>query len=412
MSGQGGSTNLGGGGNTPNPAALTGSKANVQTGSVSATLAAFLDLINGTDAYDSRTVAVGKLSVEQYLQVPASVARVAINNANTGRNSHTSGIDNDQFAQIYVMNKNVFGSDERAIKIGLLRAYAVSLGWYTSSYETTIAVPPPDYADQMEADLDSIRKYTESARLLASLMPFAAEFVFRTMGHHYLTGLGSEYETKYQKFFNACVQPNLTTYLSPADLYHTALHWVSLTDAMTIARSDEGAEWLPNAIVIRASAAPAGTAIVATSLAILDAMDGTGLKGALEKHSGANITALTDAGVEIKKRPGAYHTIPHAYGYGSLTGSAKTNFDEAKAVAIKLAPVLQGFLDALPNSSTLAQARALAKHADANPLMRKKAKVFFKEIGTVKAGSVEELFSGDKRTKEAVSSDNVEDVED
>lgn len=412
MSSTGGLTpTLGGTNPTTNPVA-SGALGVVNPTAVSATLADFLNLVNGTDAYDSRTIAVGKLSPDQYLQLPNTLRMSSVIPKNTGRNCDNATLSNEDFANVYIMNKAVFGTDERAIKIALLRTYAVSLGWYTSSYEVNYAVPPSDSAVLMEADLGIIKRHTESARILASLLPFAAEFVFRTMGHHYLTGLSSEYETKYQKFFNACIQPNLTGFLAPSDLYHVALHWVSLSDALTVAANSDSHEWLPNAIVIRATAAPAGTAIIATSLAILDAMDGTGLKSALVKHSGTNIGVLEEVGFEIKKKPSDYHTIPSAYGSTGITDSAKADFENAKKAAIRLAPVLQGFLDALPNSSSLAQAKALAKHADTNPLLRKKAKVFFKEIGTVKAGSIEELFSGDKRTKEAIRVDDIEDVED
>lgn len=398
-------------GTTPGTPTAGGTTAGITAG-IDPRLKDFLDLINGTDAYDARTIAVGKLSPGQFLQIPHGIKYSVPDPTATGKSTAASGLTADEFAQVYVMNKLVFGTDERACKIGLIRAYAVSLGWYTGSYEVNIASPPADYADIMLADFDLIQRHTEVARTLASLLPFASEFVFRTMGHHYLTGLGPEYEAKYQKFFNACVQPTLTSYLAPVDLYHTALHWVSLGESYSIASSEDAQEWLPNAVVIRAKAAPAGTALVATSVAILNAMAGTGLKQAMIDHSGVDIAKLEEVASEITTNPGKYHTIPSAYGKKPLANDKKEEFEKAKEVALKLAPVLQGFLDSLPNNSTLAQAKALAKHADANPLQRRRAKVFFREVGTTKAATIEELFAGDKRSQAATKEEVVDEDED
>lgn len=371
----------------------------------------FLAMVNGTDAYNSATVAMGKLDIAEYLRVPIGFKVSTFNAYTTGQIHTNNAMGAGEFEQIYALNKEAFGTDERAIKIGLLRALAVRVGWLTGTYEVKEVAAHPDPVSVVEKDLVTIKRIYPTAVKLAALLPLASEFVFRTMGHHYLTGLSPEYDAKYQKFFNACVEPNLTAYLSPADLYHKTLHWVSLVEAAEVSRNSDASIWLPNAVVIRTSSAPAGTAIIATSVAILAAMDGTGLKQALKEASGAKIDELEAVAVTIASDPGKYHTIPVAYGKTAPTGDAKLKFDLAKAEAIKLAPVLQGFLDALPNSSSLAQARALAKHADANPLLRKRAKVFFKEIGTAKAGNMVELFMGDKRTKEAVAVESVEDTE-
>lgn len=371
----------------------------------------FLDIVNGTDAYDSTSIAVGKLDPSKYLHVPHGVGTTAFNPDCVGTKAGNPNLTNEQFVQIYALNKKVFGNDERAIKIALIRAHAVKLGWLTSSYEVKYVSEDPDAETIMNADFDIVTRHSDTARTLAALLPLAAEFVFRTMGHHYLTGMGPDYDLKYQKFFNACVQSGLTSFLAPADLYHNALHWVSLKDALAVAQSKLAARWLPNAVVIRAKAAPAGTAIISTSTAILAAMEGTGLKDAIVKHSGINIALIDEVTAQVASSPDRYHTIPHAYSSRGLGDDEKIQFAEAKAEAIKLAPVLQGFLDALPNSASLAQAKALAKHADSNPLLRKRAKVFFREVGIAKAANIEELFLGNKRGKEAEKSDEVDEDE-
>lgn len=357
---------------------------------ISADLASVLDLINGTDAYDSTVIATGKLSRAEFLKIPDGLSSTMFDAENLGKSDSARLYSNDNLVQIYALNKAAFGTDERAIKIALLRMLAVQAGWYTSSYEVEHVPRLDNAADIMREDLDSIQRYLEQARKLAIILPLAAEHTFRTMGHHYLTGLGSEYIAKYQKFFNACVLSELTAYLPPEDLYHKALHWVSLRNAYELATSD--LPWLPNGVRIRARSAPSGTAVVATSVAILEAMAGTGLKADLKEASSVDIDLIESVHEKIMLNPDRYHTIPTAYRARQLSSDEKRDFEKSKAEAIKLAPVLQGFLDSLPNSSTLSQAKALAKHADSNPIMRRRAKTFFKAVASLKVVRIADLY--------------------
>lgn len=365
----------------------------------------FLNDINGTDTYNSTSLAKGKLDSSHYLKIPLGFQRRVFSETGISVTPEESVYENDELAQIYVLNKEIFGNDERAIKIALLRMMAVKAGWRVGHYEVVEVASAVNANDVMALDLPVIKRFIDQASKLATLLPMVAEVVFRTMGHHYLTGLDGDYSAKYQRIFNACVEPDLTSYLPNADLYHTALHWVDLKDSFQVASNPSNISWLPRAIVIRTGSAPAGTALVCTSSAVLNAMDGAGLKDSLVVACGLPVGELETVVASIRAAPLTYHTIPHAYRVTSSTSSEE--FEKAKATAMKLAPVLQGFLDALPNSASLAQARALSKHADANPLMRRRAKVFFREAGTTKATDMGELFAMNRRHNEAQAEDNL-----
>lgn len=371
----------------------------------------FLDEINGMDTYNSKALATGKLDTKHYMMIPQGLARVPFDPNTIGKATSVPHYSHAELAQIYALNKAAFGTDERAIKIATLRMMAVRTGWHVGNYEVKEVPIDADAPRTFETDLSEIQRFTPVAKKLATLLPMVAEIVFRTMGHHYLTGLDSEYSGKYQRIFNACVEPTLTSYLPNADLYHTALHWVSLEHAFAVASTPGNIDWLPRAIVIRTTSAPAGTALVATSVAVLGAMDGAGLKASLESASGLDLKMLEAVVTSIKQNPLKFHTVPSAYNESPLPGNVRDELEEAKIVAVKLAPILQGFLDALPNSASLAQARALIKHADINPLMRRRAKVFFREAGTTKAATMGDLFSMDKRHSEALASDEVDEDE-
>lgn len=404
----------GSGSSKPPPTAPSGSAGSAATGATSVVAASeefaeFLEIMNGTDAYNSASVSMGKLEEKEFMLVPTGFVKSVFNAGLTGSTEGMRYLSSEEFAQVYALNKNQFGNDTRALKIALLRVLAVKMGWLTGDYEVREVEPMINAVEITNNDITEIKANFEKAKVLAVMIPFAAEFVFRTMGHHYLTGLGPEFTDKYQRFFNACVLRDLTSYLPAQDLFHTALHWVSLKEAYLVARSPAASNWLPNAVVIRVTSAPAGTALISTSVAIMNAMDGAGLKKPLVEASGIDVDLIETVNAAVLVNPGKYHTIPQAYKESPLGVEAERNFLKAKEEAIKLSPVLQGFLDALPNSSSLSKAKALEKHAANNPVLMKKAKVFFKEIGITKAGNMKELFSGMNRTKAAVKNEEVED---
>jgi len=365
--------------------------------------------INGQDSYDAKTAAVGKLSVSKYLKVPAGLAPFATEDAAIGTHAAREGITPEVYAQIYALNKEVFTGGDNQIKGALLRAELVRVGWYTGSYEVTEVAAPANAMDVMTADMPKIQEFQQEAMVLAILLPLAAEHTFRTMGHHFLTAFEADYVAKYNRFFAACVTPSLAAYLPPADLYHTVAHWVSLSKALAVVQNVTQQLRLPNAVVIRATAAPAGMALVTTSGAVLDAIAGTGLLADLKIACGLDTEVIMSISEEAKKDPAKYHAIPMAYGKGLLSTSDAATVKGAKEIAKKLAPVLQGFIDSLPKTSDLAQAKALEKHADVNPMMRKRAKTFFTEVGRSKATTMADLFSMDKRTTQAAADTEMDD---
>jgi hypothetical protein len=382
-----------------------------RTAPVTGDLLSFLEDMNGQDAYNATGAARGALSRAHFLKLPIGHGIVEVPISEVGVFADSTVFPHSLTAQIYALNKAAFGTDERAMKIALIRVYMVRCGWLSGTYEVEEVAPLPDAIAIMSTDLPTIRRFDDSARRLALLLPLAAEHTFRTMGHHYISAMGVEYSAKYQRFFNACVMPELTNFLPAEDLFHTVAHWTSLARALAVAKSPARNSLLPDAVKVRSTSAPAGTALVATTAAVLEAMDGAGLATALEEASGVSIAEIETVVEAIKADPAKFHTIPSAYGSTAPTASEAAAFVSVKSTCARIAPVIQGFLDALPSGSSLSAAKALAKHADVNPMLRKKAKVFFKEIGVTKAANMAELFSVDKRARAAAAVETVEEEE-
>lgn len=368
-----------------------------------AELFAFLDEMNGMDFYSSRSVALGKLSTVHYLKIPTGFTIVPREPKIVGTAAARENVTKEACAGIYALNKGAFDGEEMQIKGAFLRLQLVLAGWLSTNYEVSIVDPPVDALDIMERDMPRLREYTAACRALAQVLPVAAEHTFRVTGHHYISGNAADYNTRYARYFAACGMQEYTNFLPPEILYHRVAHWISLDLASRVVMDPEQIGRLPNASITRARAAPAGTAIVATSCAVIAALDGIGLKQDLVKLTGNKVTVLDNAMKAISTNPTAYHSTSIAYGKPPLTGSELEVLEAAKLAGSNLAPVLQGFLDSLPRSADLAMAKALGKHADSNPILRKKAKTLFLEIGKTKAANLSELFNMTKRADEIMA---------
>jgi len=368
---------------------------------------AYLEEVNGQDFYNATDAALGKLDKSKYLLLPVGFVVPDISIEDVGKPGNIEKVAALDQARIYAMNKKAFPDDATAVKGAILRVYLIAAGWLTpgAGYEVKYEIPPADALDVFTKDWDAIRDLIPRAKKLAYLLPIVSEHVFRTMGHHYLTGQGADFERKYRRAFDACVEPDLHTYLPPAELYHTVGHWVSLSRALTVSKNPEQALRLPNALVIRSRPAPAGTAIITTSVAILNALAGTGMKEAYLSAAGIDETILTGMTQRVTLTPGAYHAIPGAYGEKALSTENRQQLEEAKELASSMAPILQGFVDSLPRDCDLAMAKALAKHANLNPTLRKQAKTFFATVARTKAGDIRQLVSATLRPLTYVASD-------
>jgi hypothetical protein len=355
----------------------------------------YLEEVNGQDFYNATDAALGKLDKSKYLHLPLGFVIPDVAVEDVGDPVNIMKISFLDQARIYAMNKKAFPDDATSAKGAILRVYMVAAGWLLpgATYEVTYETPPADSLETFVKDWDLIKDVITRAKKLAYLLPIVCEHVFRTMGHHYLTGQGADFERKYRRAFDACVEPDLHTYLPPAELYHTAGHWVSLSRALAVSTNPDQALRLPNALVIRSRAAPAGTAIITTSVAILNALAGTGMKEAYLNAAGIDETILTTMTQRVTSNPGAFHTIPGAYGKKALAPEERLKLEGAKELASSMAPILQGFVDSLPRDCDLAMAKALAKHANLNPTLRKQAKTFFSAVARTKVGDIRQLIS-------------------
>jgi hypothetical protein len=348
-----------------------------------------LDEINGQDAYSSEVMALGQLKREEYLALPSIPA--TLDPARVGRKEEHMRFPYLWLAQVYALNAARAPPGEDKIRFGLVRMEAVKLGWFAGQKESVVVTPPDDSMAQFlrDATPDLIRQ----ARRVAYLIPMVAEHTFRTMGHHYLTSQAADYEERYRKTLSACLAPDVATFMRPATLYHACLHWVGPARAKEVEEAQKTSGCLPDAIVIRMSAAPAGTALVTTSAAVLNSMATCNALKPVEEAGVADVKEILEVAKLVKESPARYHKMSHAFGVAPATKEEADRVEAAKAQAIILAPICQGYIDALMKNAALGNAKALLKHAEQSPVLRKRAQQFFKALGKTPVGTLKELLT-------------------
>jgi hypothetical protein len=348
-----------------------------------------LDEINGQDAYSAEVMALGALARGEFLAVPSMPP--VIPPESVGRRDAHRRFSYMYLAQVYALNAARAPPGEDKARFGLVRMEAVKMGWYADQREVEIVTPPVDAMRQFLND--ATPELIKGARRTAFLIPMVAEHTFRTMGHHYLTSQAADYEERYRKTLAACLAPDVANFMRPATLYHAVLHWVSPARARDVEEAQKELGTLPDAIVIRMSAAPAGTALVTTSAAVLNSMATCNALEPVIEAGVADVKEILEVAKIVKEKPARYHKMAHAFGVAPATKEELLRLEVAKAQAIILSPICQGYIDALMKNAALGNAKALLKHAEQSPVLRKRAQTFFKALGKTPVATLKELLT-------------------
>jgi len=355
-------------------------------------LLAELEEINGQDSYDALTAGIGKLKRTEYLVLPLGFQAGNVPARLVGTPAGHAMMTVNDWAQVYVLNKAVTPDGVDAVLFGFLRMEAVKAGWYTDQREVVFNAPANDALRVMINDFGTVRDKLDRLKTAAFIVPLVAEHVFRTMGHHFISSDAAAYTERYSSTLKSCLLPDIANLLPPATMFHTALHWISPRRSREVLIAQMGGQTIPDALQIRANAAPAGTAILTTSAAIIDAMDAVGLAAEFQQYGGFDLDLIKRITVTIKSEPTRYHKAYFAYGVNPLNAGEATALEQAKAVAIAFAPYAQGFINTLLRDAALGKAKALAKHANNNPVQLRRASTLFRAITRKEITSVAKLF--------------------
>lgn len=380
----------------PVPAQVTSEKTRTILRDFAVTLAE----INGGDTYSTVAISVGTFNRKHGMVLPKGMAFPKIPAAEVCRDGTAAKFKLLFTAQVYALNKARAPAGEDAIKWALLRMEAVKSGWFENQTETRFVDPVADAVETFVTDTHDKEDQIMEARQLAHIVPLSAEFVFRVTGHHFLSHDKATYTAKYAGLCAASLVTAPANYLQPENQYHAALHWVGPKRIREVLIAQIGTEAIPPAIALRAYSCPSGTAPISTTVAVLDAMSSFQLEAEFAARSGLDLIAIRQEMAAIKKKPEVYHKAYHAYGTMGMSAVEKARLEEVLVIVGKAAPVVQGFIDAIFQDSSLSRAKSLFKYAGVNPGLRRQAVTLFRQIARKEVTSMKSLFSDRTLEKE------------
>ncbi|KAF2541120.1 hypothetical protein F2Q70_00036977 [Brassica cretica] len=279
---------------------------------------------------------------------------------------------------------------------------AVKLGWFSNQRAVKMEPAPNDPITLATADISLITELLAPARDVAWLVPLAAEYTFRSMGHHYLSALKSDYIKGYVDIFKASLMPDVGNFL-PSNLpYQSDFHWITPARIWKVMKAHEDSGLLPDAIKLRMTCAPVGAALVTTTAAVLKSFSAAGFLNDLIALNITKIDMIFELDAKIRKSPTVYHRTPNTYDEAFLDAGPRKEFQDGKEEAKKLAPLLQAFCDIMLRNAPLGRQKVLRKHADVNPALRQGAKRFFQDVVRGVPTSLAEVFGQKKKSKATI----------
>ncbi|CDY18558.1 BnaA01g26370D [Brassica napus] len=257
---------------------------------------------------------------------------------------------------------------------------AVKLGWFSNQSAVKMEPAPNDPITLATADIALITELLAPARDVAWLVPLAAEYTFRTMGHHYLSALKSDYIKGYVDIFKASLMPDVGNFLPSNLLHQSAFHWITPARIWKVMKAHEDSRLLPDAIKLRMTCAPVGAALVTTTAAVLKSFSAAGFLNDLIALNITKIDMIFELDAKIRKIP------------------TKCSTRTTEGVPTSLAEV---FVQKKNSKATIEDPSG----ADVNPALRQGTKRFFQEVGRGVPTSVDEVFGQKKKKSKAAIED-------
>ncbi|KAG1136118.1 hypothetical protein G6F37_013070 [Rhizopus arrhizus] len=208
------------------------------------------------DAYSPEASSTGRLDKSKWLALPEDWKYDVVPAGDVGTERATKRFSMKDLAAVYVLNKARAPEEESAIKFGMLRMEAVKNGWLATQKEVVRVPRPPNAMTEFLTDIATVKDDFGTIRTTSFVVPLAAEYVFRTVGHHYLTSDSAMFVNKYDQVFRASLVPEVTKFLPAHILYHAALHWISPGRVMQVVRAQSETMNIPDAIKTRMNSAP------------------------------------------------------------------------------------------------------------------------------------------------------------
>jgi len=263
--------------------------------------------------------------------------------------------------------------------------------------------------------------------MLAMVLPFVMQHVFRTTGHHWLSNMAAAYQDKYNRVLSACLITEAFNIMPGELMCHAAIHWVQLGRVAAMLEvaclPNSPIRVIPDAIKTRAGASPAGCALISTTSAVLKNMESAAFYPDVYRRFGAQINQVHDMAAEISHSPYKYHKSVWAFNSETevtgltavalLTDAESIAFDASKDAAAMMSALCQAYIDAYARGGSLSRAMALKKHADDHVADYRTIRAWLRRhINTLgAAGSLGDILTGAIQVPNVVAAPAVVDEE-
>jgi len=206
---------------------------------------------------------------------------------------------------------------------------------------------------------------------MAKYLPIMGHMAFTKFGHHYVNT--PYFKTSYEKQFRSLQLATIEPVWNQCDIIYNAIHWMGPYTMKLWCQNLLEKKLMPRALAIKFPLIPAGTALIASTVAVLRAAGSIPGFDAFYKVYSKEWTVLNETVAKIKKDPYAHHVRYDLFDENDL----ESTLGEAKASAAVLAPAAQAFINKFAQGTDLARIQAIRKHAESNiGLLRRYEAIF------------------------------------
>lgn len=296
------------------------------------------------------------LHEQDFLALPNTLQVHSIEAVDVGCKHAYKYMSNLILAQIYLLNKARAPAGVDAVRYGFLRLEAVKAGWIVPCHQPEVVyLPAPEISDAIDTFMDDLMQHSEEvgrAREASFMVPIAAEHIFRELGQSYNEAQAEAFGAAYQDFFDRCRMPDITSFLPPKILYHTALHWVGHARAWTVMQAQKDSVVVPQTIRNPVKTVPARYKLIPDVASRLTRLRNDDQLYQLLDSRGFNRDLIQTIAKKMTADPRWFHHRPDIYGLVPLSPEDFDRVEEARRMAINFLILIHGFRDRGTRPST------------------------------------------------------------
>lgn len=313
---------------------------------------------------------MARIPYSKYLQIPSSVQVPTINVDDIGPDNVLVLSHQRDFLKVMAANclSGITADPDLQMAIGFLRAKAVEIGWLPDrdhSMATTYDAPEPSEKQILACQGWLQSHETTVFETIAYYFPFAMEHTLRTIGRIYDDINREQFRHQYKLIFRSS-SPAVSDPLLyvPGDILKLTFGWIPVQCVVALLETEnrETKARIPESVLARKSASPAGAAIITTAAAVFAEMKAKqpNIYKVIQESHIQDIEVLKRMRAKIQKTPYRYHKTPSIFGQLAATATSiavprlssdeKHEFENAKEAGERCAPICQAYIDVFGSS--------------------------------------------------------------